>query len=129
MSFAVTTGSFAECTCGTAPGELIADFDTGAMSDGAIVLTIDMIVAEVNIPSFGLCDSLVNPEVATATAAAGGVTTPQACVPVVVDSWAPGSLTASETGAGYVNDSSICTCSWGGVISITSALGVTMTIP
>ena len=90
MSFAVTTGSFAECTCGTAPGELIADFDTGAMSD---------------------------------------VTTPQACVPVVVDSWAPGSLTASETGAGYVNDSSICTCSWGGVISITSALGVTMTIP
>ncbi len=129
MSFAVTSGSFAECTCGTTPAELLADFDTGATADGSIVLTIDMIVAEVNIGSFGDCDSLLNPEVSTATAAAEGVLTPMPCVPVVVDSWTPGSLTASETGVGYVNDTSICTCSYGGEISIVDALGVTMEIP
>lgn len=112
MSFAVTTGSSAECTFGTAPGELIADFDTGLLVDGSIALTIDMVVAEVNITSFGVC-----------------AVTEVACVPVVVDTWTPGSVTASETGLGYVNDTSICNCSMGGVISIVDALGVTMLAP
>ena len=129
MSFAVTTGSTAEYTCGTTPAELIADFDTLATAGGSIVLTIDMIVAEVNIPSFGDCDSLLNPEVSTATAAADGVLTPMPCVPVVVDSWTPGSLLSNEVGIAYVNDESICTCSYGGEISIVDALGIEMEIP
>lgn len=129
MSLAVTTGSFAECTCGTAPGELTADFETGALVNGMLVLTIDMIVAEVNIASFGECDSLLNPEVVTATAAAEGVLTPMPCIPVVDDPWTPGSLTSSESGLGYVNDTSVCTCAYGGVISIVTALGVEMEIP
>lgn len=129
MTFAVISGATAECTCGTTPGELIADYDTGALVSGSIVLTIDMIVAEVNISSFGECDSLLNPEVVSATAAAEGVLTPMPCIPVVVDPWTPGSLTASQTGIGYVNDESVCTCSYGGVISIVDTLGVEMEIP
>lgn len=128
MALAVTSGSFAECTCGTAPGDLAADCDTGATVNGMIVLTVDMIAAEVNIGSFGECDSLLNPEVSSATAAAQGVLTPMPCVPVVDSSWIPGALMASQSGVSYVNDASICTCAWGGVISIVDALGVEMEI-
>ena len=43
-----------------------------------------------NIPSFGLCSSLANPEVATATALAEGVLTPMPCIPVTTSPWFPG---------------------------------------
>ena len=129
MTSVVTTGSSAICTCGTTSAELIADYDTGAIVNDMIVMTVDMIVSEVNIMSFGECDSLVNPEVSTATAAAGGVTTPMPCVPVVASDWTTGSLTASQDGIAYITDTSTCTCSYGGVISIVSAMGTLMITP
>ena len=92
------------------------------------VLCIDMIVAEANITSFGECDSILNPEVTAATAAAEGVLTPMPCIPVIVSPWAPGSITAGSTGVPFVNENSVCVCAWGGVIAITEALGITMEI-
>ena len=128
MPAAVTTGSVCTCTFGAAPGALTADYPTGAFANGMPVLCIDMIVAGVNITPFGVCSSLANPEVASATAAAQGVLTPMPCVPVVVSPWTPGSITAGSTGVPFVNETSICTCSWGGVISITETPGITMEI-
>lgn len=129
MTAVVTSGSYATCTCGTTPAELLADYDTGATVSDMIVMTVDMIVSEVNIMSFGDCDSLINPEVSDATAAAGGVTTPMPCVPVVASDWTTGSLTASQDGIAYITDTSTCTCSYGGVITISEALGTLMETP
>lgn len=128
MTAAVTTGSLCECTFGMTPGALTADYPTGAIANGMPVLCIDMIVAEVNIASFGTCESILNPEVEAATAAAEGVLTPMPCVPVVVSPWAPGSVTAGSTGVPFVNQTSVCMCSWGGVITITETPGETMEI-
>ena len=56
----------------------------------------------VNIPPFGACMSLANPQVAAATAAALGVLTPVPCMPVIPAPWVPGAptvLVANMTGA------------------------------
>ena len=47
----------------------------------------------VNILPFGMCQSLANPMVAAATAAALGVLTPMPCIPVTPAPWVPGSPT------------------------------------
>jgi hypothetical protein len=75
----------------------------------------------VSIPPFGMCMSPSNPEVAAATAAAMGVLTPQPCMPVVSGPWSPGSSSVTIAGEAALDDSSQCSCGWGGDISITSA--------
>ena len=73
-----------------------------------------------NIPPFGMCQSLANPTVAAATAAASGVLTPMPCVPVIPAPWSPGSATMLIGNMPALNNTCICNCAWGGVISITS---------
>lgn len=85
---------------------------------GATVMDFKPIV---NIPPFGMCTSIANPAVASATAAALGVLTPMPCVPVPVGPWKPGSLTTTINGIPALSDVSVCNCAWGGVIRITSA--------
>lgn len=72
----------------------------------------------VNIPPFGMCTSLLNPAVATATAAALGVLTPMPCVPVPVGPWAPGAFKTKINGFPALPNTAVCNCSWGGVIKI-----------
>ena len=74
-----------------------------------------------NIPTFGMCTSPTNPQVAAATAAALGVLTPQPCVPVIAGPWAPGSPRVKVGGVQALTSDSSCMCSWGGKISVTSA--------
>ena len=119
MPQCVTTGSMCECTFGVAPSVLNAVPPGGALGDNMPVMTMDMIIPMVNILPFGMCDSLANPEVASATAAAMGVLTPMPCVPVVVDPWAPPSPTVNIAGMPAVVETSICECAWGGVIAVT----------
>jgi hypothetical protein len=73
----------------------------------------------VNIPPFGMCTSMANPTVASATAAAMGVLTPMPCVPNIPAPWAPGSPTILVGNMPALNDTSKCLCCWGGVIQIT----------
>jgi Domain of unknown function (DUF4280) len=114
----VCTGAAMQCSMGMAPSNFAA---SGAqVSAGAPVGAVSDTTAS-NIPPFGMCQSLSNPQVAAATSAAQGVLTPQPCTPMVVGPWTPGSSAVSVRGVTALDDSSQCSCGWGGSITVTSA--------
>lgn len=69
------------------------------------------------IPSFGMCSTLSNPAVASATSAAMGVLTPQPCVPVVTAPWVGAKPDVLVEGAPALLTNGQATCAWGGMIS------------
>ena len=75
----------------------------------------------VNILPFGMCSSLANPTVATATAAALGVLTPMPCIPVIPAPWTPGNPTVMIGNFPIINNTSQCFCAFGGAITFTNA--------
>ena len=81
------------------------------------------------LPPFGMCSSLANPAVSSATAAAGGVLTPQPCSPVLTAPWMPGSLTVQIGGKSALNNTSKLMCAYGGVIQVVSPMATTVVIP
>ena len=80
------------------------------------------------LPPFGMCSSLANPAVSAATAAAGGVLTPQPCSPVLTAPWMPGSLTVQIGGKSALNNTSKLMCAYGS-ISITNPMVSTVQVP
>jgi len=76
--------------------------------------------APVTIPSFGMCKSLANPAVASATAAALGVLTPQPCMPVPTGPWIVGNPNVLIRNNPALMMTDKCMCAWGGTITITS---------
>ena len=82
-----------------------------------------------NILPFGMCSSMANPTVASATAAAMGVLTPMPCIPVTTAPWAPGSPTVLIANKPALNQSSKLMCTWGGVIQITNPGTMTIQVP
>lgn len=116
----VTTGAVALCTMGMAPGTLTfipAPVVGGPMQAGKVMDTIPLL----NVPSFGMCLSLVNPVVAAATAAALGVLTPMPCVPSPEGPWTPGSAAVFLGGVSMLDSSCVLNCAYAGVIMITFA--------
>jgi hypothetical protein len=106
------------CSFGAAPAPFNAT-PTGVMAGGLPAGTImDMVPLE-NIPTFGVCTTLSNPEVASATAAALGVLTPMPCVPVTVAPWEPGAVSVTIMGMPALTNTCMCNCMWGGVITFT----------
>lgn len=83
----------------------------------------------VNILPFGMCQSLANPTVAAATAAAFGALTPMPCVPVTSTPWVPGSPTVLIANLPALNQTSKCLCNWGGVIQIANPGQMTIQVP
>jgi hypothetical protein len=79
---------------------------------------MDMVPME-NIPTFGMCNTPSNPEVASATAAALGVLTPMPCVPATVTPWEPGAVSVTISGMPALTNTCMCNCMWGGVITFT----------
>ena len=71
---------------------------------------------------------MANPQVASATAAAQGVLTPQPCLPMTTAPWSPGAPTTLVGGNPALTDSSMCLCTWGGQISIVSPGQQTTTV-
>lgn len=87
------------------------------MSAGSPVGVVDDIGAA-NVPSFGMCRSLLNPQVAAATAAAEGVLTEQPCRPVL-SPWTSQSGQRVTIGAETALDSSCqCLCAWQGQVTV-----------
>jgi hypothetical protein len=113
----VCTGATLQCSFGTTPdtftasgGQVSAESPAGVVTD----------VAPANVPPFGMCMSLSNPQVASATAAAAGVLTPQPCQPVL-SPWSPGSAQVTIEEVAALDESSQCNCTWGGVVTVSAA--------
>ena len=87
---------------------------SGSMPVGNIMDNVPM----TNIAPFGMCQSLANPQVASATSAAMGVLTPQPCIPVISAPWTPGGQ-LKVSNFPVLLDNCKCMCNWGGQISFT----------
>lgn len=120
MGFLVTGGAILQCTFGVAPSSLTI-LPTNKVCVTQYAATIMDNIPCVNILPFGMCTTLSNPTVASATAAALGVLTPMPCVPVTVAPWVTGQPTVLIGTFPALTDSSILMCTWGGVIKVTYA--------
>lgn len=113
---AVHMGAQVMCSFGMAPADLIVLPEKMVMIEGTPAATI-MDSEIVNIPTFGMCTTPSNPEVAAATAAALGVLTPMPCVPLLTP-WVPGSPTTLIGEEPALVVGSQCQCAYGGVVEI-----------
>lgn len=118
MGALVCAGASMQCSMGVAPSTLNVLPVRRAVVGGMPAATVADNIPFVNVPPFGLCTSLANPAVAAATAAAFGVLTPMPCTPVLPSPWLPGSPTVLVGGVPALNDASVCTCAYAGVIKL-----------
>jgi len=118
MAMLVTAGAQLQCSFGAAPSILVVGPENRVMASKKPVGTIMDNVPMKNIMPFGMCSSLSNPTVASATTAALGVLTPMPCVPVIAAPWAPGSPTALVGNKPALTDTCKLMCNWAGQISV-----------
>jgi len=119
MGIQVVMGAMLMCTFGVAPASLIVAPTNKTLVGGVPAANIMDNKPMANIPTFGMCMSIANPTVATATTAALGVLTPMPCVPVIAAPWAPGAPTTLIGNMPALDSNSKCMCNWAGVISVT----------
>ncbi len=120
MGIAVCNSAQCMCSFGAAPCPLTVISNTNILTNGQ-PLAVVTDIKPINLSGFGMCSSMANPTVASATAAAFGVLTPQPCVPVISSPFIPGSLTVLVKGSPVLTNDSKTFCAYAGIITITSA--------
>lgn len=108
-----------KCTFGLAPSTLTVTVPLRPMIQNKPKATIMDFIPMVNVMSFGMCQSMSNPTVASATAAAMGVLTPMPCIPVITAPWAPGGKELISNMPALLDNCKLM-CAYGGNISITN---------
>jgi len=98
---------------------------TGNQPDANIMDHVPML----NIMPFGMCMSIANPAVASATAAAWGVLTPMPCIPVTTAPWVPGAPTVLLANNPTLDSTCTLMCTWLGVIKIVVPGEFTVSVP
>jgi hypothetical protein len=126
MPAQITAGSMMACSFGAAPAALGVSPANRVTAGGAPAANILDFAPGVNVPTFGMCSSLANPAVATATTAALGVLTPMPCLPLTVSPWTPGVSQVLIAGAPALNQTCTLNCGYGGVIQFTSPAQTTV---
>ena len=118
MPIQVVNGAKLMCTFGMAPSTLTVlpvRLVNVANQPSATIMDHKPMV---NIMPFGSCMCPANPVVASATAAAMGVLTPMPCIPNTPSPWTPGGITVNNTNEVTLDNPSMLTCVWGGMITI-----------
>jgi len=128
MGQLVCGGASLQCSFGAAPGTLMV-LPVNRVTTTMPIANIMDNKPLVNIMPFGMCSSMANPAVASATAAALGALTPMPCVPVTAAPWAPGSPTVLVANMPALNNTSKCMCNWGGVIQVVNPGQMTVQVP
>ncbi len=127
MGNQVCMGAMLKCTFGVAPGTLMVlplNLVLTKVPDANIMDNKPM----VNILPFGMCQSMANPMVAAASAAAMGALVPMPCIPMTTAPWVPGSPTVLLAKMPTLNNSSKLMCMWGGIIGINVAGQFTVSV-
>jgi hypothetical protein len=128
MGQQVCMGAMLKCSFGMAPGSLTVLPINRAMT-GAPAANIMDSKPMLNVLPFAMCQSLANPMVAAATAAAMGVLTPMPCIPNTPAPWIVGAPTVLLGGAPSLNSSAKLMCAWGGVIEVLNPGQMTVMVP
>jgi hypothetical protein len=119
MPVQVVMGATMTCSFGAAPSTLVVLPVNRVNSGGVPAANIMDNKPIVNIPPFGMCSSLANPTVASATSAALGVLTPMPCVPATAAPWVPGTPDVLIGNQPALNNACTLMCNWAGIITIT----------
>ena len=117
MTQNLINGALLSCSFGLSPASLIIAPINRVNITQQAAGNIQDNIAMLNIPPFGLCTSLSNPLVASATAVASGVLTPQPCIPMTNAPWILGSTSVKIAGIPVLHKSCQLMCQWGGVIA------------
>ncbi|MFI3312374.1 MAG: DUF4280 domain-containing protein [Eubacteriales bacterium] len=119
MSLAVVAGASIVCPMGAGPGVLNVTSQTTVQFGGKPAATVMDTAPMSNVGACGMCTSMANPAVASATAAALGVLTPQPCTPTPTGTWQPAGM-VKLGGKPVLTQSATLTCAYGGTITITN---------
>lgn len=125
----VCNGATMMCSFGMAPSTLVVLPQNRMLTSNMPAANIMDNKPMVNIMPFGMCTTVTNPAVASATSAAWGVLTPVPCVPVTTAPWAPGTPTMQLGNMPAVDNNCTLMCTWGGVITVVNPGQVTEQIP
>ncbi|KVP58476.1 hypothetical protein WJ92_10545 [Burkholderia ubonensis] len=129
MPHQVSMGATLMCSYGAAPSKLVVLPVNRVIGEGPSAANIKDHMPMINILPFGTCSSLMNPTVASATAAATGVLTPMPCIPATLSPWTPGAPNVMLGNQPSLDNVSTCKCMWGGVVSIVEPATVKTMIP
>jgi len=126
----VCAGATLQCSFGAAPCALNVLPVNRTLTNSMPAANIMDHIPLVNIPTFGVCQSLANPMVAAATAAALGVLTPMPCIPATASPWMPGGASTLLIGnMPAIDSNSLLMCNWAGMIKVVVPGQVQMLIP
>jgi len=129
MPMQVCMGAMMMCTFGMMPSSLVVLPTNQVLTDEVPDANIMDYIPMTNIMPFGMCMSIANPEVASATAAAMGVLTPMPCIPATVAPWVPGAPTVLLAYMPSLDNTSTLMCMWAGVITFITPGEFTVMIP
>ena len=118
MSQLVVMTANCMCSFGTAPAPLKVTSQAMVIAGGKPCATIADVGPMSNVGPFGMCTTLTNPMVASATTAALGVLSPQPCVPVPAGTWLPTKPKILINNKPCLSSDSKLICSYAGQISI-----------
>ena len=129
MPLQVCMGAMMQCSFGMAPSSLVVLPTNRVMTNQVPDANIMDHIPMVNIMPFGMCTSIANPVVASATAAALGVRTPMPCIPATPAPWVAGAPTVMLGNFPSLDNVSQLMCMWAGVITFADAGEATVEIP
>ncbi|MCD7886162.1 MAG: DUF4280 domain-containing protein [Clostridiales bacterium] len=118
MANPVVNTAVCACSFGAAPMPLTVTSQATVQMCGQMAATI----MDNQCTTFGMCSNPANPAVASAGK-------PVPCKPVTVAPWAPGCPTVLVCGKLLLNNTSVLTCSYGGVIQVTMTPAMTVQVP
>lgn len=122
-------GAVMTCSFGAAPMPLSVLPSNRVTTSSVPAANIMDMATGANVPPFATCQSMANPAVASATAAAWGVLTPMPCTPVPAGPWIVGSPTVLIGNMPALSASTKLMCAFGGVIQMSYAGQATVQIP
>ncbi|MEE9686088.1 DUF4280 domain-containing protein [Lelliottia amnigena] len=114
----VVMGALLSCSFGSMSAKLTVQPLNRYRVEGQFAACIMDHKPMVNIAPFGMCNSMANPQVSAATAAAIGALTPMPCIPLTSTPWMSGATKSFIAKQPALHSQCTCLCSWGGQIKI-----------